>query len=387
MLASYELERREAGLRTIMAVLNFSPDRSQLVRLAKMAQYPKLWWTFLYRWIFASSGAHPGNHMVCEGIYFGIRYRSNLIYKNYEQQGIEPVEDSPNFYHPVIVAGAHLPHVAFAPATNTYPHFPKSTAADDTIADDSCINDCVALDGYTLLVMDPNIEVVDKVVSMISSTPDGERGAVEGNILEDFTIKHRSVRQIEFFFRLRSIPLKIVYLRDRLERIASSDPFQQSVAKMYLDQHFVLARPDLFIAWHLKRNSVPHISILEFQKVAQICCCELVDYEQVKKAKIFARWLTQRFVDNIQGYKILHQEAIYVENQDKAEVLRILAAKKPKKEANTEGNKSGEESKDNTTPVASKEEGVDFSTLLTKDRKDPNSESKPVVALGDCPPY
>jgi hypothetical protein len=73
-------------LRVIMTVLNFMPDRSQVMRLATIAKYKWLWWTASFRWHFGNNGAHAGNHFMSEGISFGIRYRSQIIDQNDQHQ-------------------------------------------------------------------------------------------------------------------------------------------------------------------------------------------------------------------------------------------------------------------------------------------------------------
>jgi hypothetical protein len=136
MLTSYDLERRQFSLKVLIFVLNIAPDSSQLMRLATIAKYPWLWWTVTHRWLFAVRGTHPANQYSSDGLFLGARYRSHIIHSNEEQQGIPALESPPSRYHPSIASGGRLPHIRFL--------------------DGSSLNDCIAIDGYTLLVINPH---------------------------------------------------------------------------------------------------------------------------------------------------------------------------------------------------------------------------------------
>lgn len=293
LLESYDLERREAGLRTIMVVLNFAPDRNQVLRLATIIKYPWLWWTAKYRWMFASTGAHGGNHLMSEGIQIGLRYRSNIIYTDVNQQGRDGVENSPFIANPQIVAGGRIPHILFP--------------------DGSTMNQKIDLDGYTLLVLSPTAQVTDSLAAII-----------KGPISVDKSIRNPVVRSLEFFFRRRKIPLKIVHLEHLLTTL--TDEEERTIASIYNKQQMVLVRPDLYIAWFLA-GFVKTISIFDLERVAQVCCSEVYDFANIQKTIKTSEWLTRRFISNIQGYKSMHNNAVYIENEDKGAVLQLLSRK------------------------------------------------------------
>jgi hypothetical protein len=121
-------------------VLNFTPDRKQLLCLAAVAQTPMRWWTAQYRWVFSNSGTHGGNHCCTERLQYGVRYNSNIVSHDDVPDSMPPVESSVSKYVPCIVAGGRLLHLKL-PST------------------DSSILGHVSMEGYTLLVMDCKVRV------------------------------------------------------------------------------------------------------------------------------------------------------------------------------------------------------------------------------------
>lgn len=303
ILQTYDEERREAGLRYIMTVLNFAPDRSQLMRMATIVKYRWLWWTVRYRWQFASTGAHSGNHMMSEGLSYGIRYNSQIIYRNVDHQGIDSVESPPNMLIPSITAGGRLLHLR--------------------MEDRSTLFQKISTHGYTLLVIEPEVVVTDRLnlLDIDSEAPLSSALIAE---TEPF------IGEISAAFHARHIPLSIVDIRSSLQDIFASDASQLEICKLYDQYSVILVRPDLHIAWTFRKDLARKtgISVREIQHIAQVSCMEILDSDVAKTVKTTADWLTRRFITNIQGYRTLHDHAIYVENEDKGEVLKILSKNK-----------------------------------------------------------
>jgi 2-polyprenyl-6-methoxyphenol hydroxylase-like FAD-dependent oxidoreductase len=304
MLTSYDHERRQFGLKTIMVVLNFAPDRSQILRLAILAKYEYLWWTFRYRWMFASRGAHAGNHYSTDGLFLGIQYHSNIIYHNHEQQGIPALESPPSRYSPAIYAGGRLPHLQLS-----------------TIEKKLSVYDLLSFEGYTLLVIDPmSIQLKDFHQDSASATTSSSKNIdVEAqNHILDAPI----ILKFQEYFQKRRIPLKVVNLGLYFSEISQSTiPEEILLYKLYQNQHLILVRPDFIITWFLSKAAVAKskgntvISVFEVLKVAKIACGEIVDDEMMQRNKHRDDWLTRRFISNIQGYRHLHKQAIYFENE------------------------------------------------------------------------
>lgn len=301
MLTSYDHERRQFGLKTIMTVLNFAPDRSQLLRLAILAKYPYLWWTFRYRWMFASRGAHAGNHYSTDGLFLGIQYHSNIVYTNHHQQGIPSLESPPSRYSPAIYAGGRLPHIELSKK------------------DHKSIYDTLAFDGYTLLLIDPiSIQLKDFHKEATMRSLDEIEASSDKRSDDPYLHAPIVVNFLEYFHK-RKIPLKVVNIAPYLEELKLSPlPEDKLLYHLYHRQHLILVRPDFIITWFLSKQSITSptiISIFEILKVAKISCAEIVDEEMMRRNKNRDHWLTRRFISNIQGYRHLHKQAIYFENE------------------------------------------------------------------------
>jgi hypothetical protein len=107
----------------------------------------------------------------------------------------------------------------------------------------------------------------------------------------------------------------------------------KTAMELYRKHQLVLVRPDLYVTWVLKA-SVTCISSIQLQKVAQIACAELSEESVEVKAASVASFLTQRFITNIQGFRVMHRHATYIENVDKASVIAELAKKNKEKVEN-----------------------------------------------------
>jgi len=297
MLDTYDLERREAGLRTTMIVLNFAPARQQVIRAAAAATNSWLWWTISYRWVFANSGAHAFNHMMTEGISFGLRYRSHIVYVNEELQGPEPVESTPNLYHPHVVSGGRIPHLRFT--------------------DNLSINDLIAIDGYTLLVIDPS-----GTVQPPSSLHLPDACHCCGHA------KEVVVAEIEASFAKFGVPLTVVDLRNRLSEIVfAAGDSSAHLKEMYLKQKLVLVRPDLYVVWHMAQVGGKVLQMSEIAAVTNVARSRVVGAAReyfVRGAYSSERWLTRRFLTKIGSYRTLHPTAFYVQNQDKSDVMAMV---------------------------------------------------------------
>lgn len=304
-----------------MAVLNFTPDRRQVVRLADVVQYPAFWWTAKYRWVFSNSGAHGGNHYSSEGLHYGLRYCSSIVSHDIDPRNMPPVESSVSKYTPVIVPGGRLPHLKLPNAQGKV----KS------------VLDLISMEGYTLLVVNCKVTVEDRLTSQRAFEAQHERRNANDNGDGDDIPPEAAVRDLSSYFRQRNIPLTVVRLvgeKGLPQDIRVAGVLDQNtesvglktIMSLYKGFQLILVRPDLYITWTLRADEIA-ISSVVLQKVAQISCAELVEDKQEKRAASVARFYTQRFISNIQGYRTMHNSAIYIENQDKASVINQISQK------------------------------------------------------------
>lgn len=226
----------------------------------------------------------------------GIRYHSNLIHLDEENQDVAPVENTPSEYIPSIGPGCRVPHIKFT--------------------DGQSMNDLVAFDGYTLLVVDASVIVTDSTAaSSYSHTSDPQ-------LISD-GMKKPLVKEIIMHFSQRNIPLTVVDISSKLASVGSA---QAEVVSLYKRQGVLLVRPDLYILWNLCAT-VESISTFDILHVAETACCEVNKEVIISESKSTAEFLTRRFISNIQGYRSLHVNAIYFENADKNAVMKSIAMK------------------------------------------------------------
>jgi hypothetical protein len=370
-----------------MTVLNFAPDRSQLMRLPIIAKYPWLMWTVKYRWQFASSGVHSGNHLMSEGISFGIRYHSQIIYSNRNHQGIDPVESPVNKLLPALLPGGRLLHLRFH--------------------DHSTLNEKISLNGYTVLIIDPAIHVSDEFIThkgdcFSPSTSlrnddyiDCEEGTTgnsngKGKSSSAYHSNEPFLNALANAFHSRNIPISFLDLRPYLNTLTenvSNNKAQEEIVNLYRQQMIIIVRPDLYIMWCLKSSCYYHelkesFSVLDINRIAQVACMEIKEDKVEAIVHSTTNWLNRRFITNIQGYRVLHRQASYIENEDKGEMLKMLALKKkaaeqPQKPP-ADGTIDG-----NATAGDEKKPEINYDTLLTKAMvvADNSTTTSPPLAL------
>jgi len=269
LLESYDLERHQLMYQLLLYVLRLAPRPGHASKLGHAIQKPLLRNLVMMRYVHGNSGFHEDNHYSTEGMQLGVQIKfSPLIYKLPSTSA--HYDDSPNcLYTPRIKAGERFPNLIFS--------------------DGTMLHECVHTSMYTLFYKsEENCDIVSKS------------------------------------FKSHSAPLHLINITDIADSFKAN--YCPDVLASFKSQILVLVRPDCVTAFCTKNESDISVETIQAASSASLGWQSL-SRKTIFQADCYLNFLNSLFVKQIQPFRSLFPNAIYLSNTTKRDAVKIVRKK------------------------------------------------------------